>query len=125
MAINFTSNVVFLFLFSTLLTTITTYIALKILSQSRNFGNVFFIEAIRGLFNTFAAPYLTSILVEYIPTTSLPAQILTAIISLLIYKFGFKLSLPLAVVLVIISTVIGFLATLLLGIIIASIPISF
>jgi hypothetical protein len=125
MIINLTSNAVGLFLFSTLLTTITTYIALKILSQTRNFGNVFFVEAIRGLFNTFVSPPLTSILVEYIPKTSIPAQILTAIISLLIYKFGFKLSLPLAVVLVIISTVIGFLATFLLGIIIANIPISF
>ena len=103
--------------------TISIFVALKIMSKQETILKVFTIELIRNGIDLFVSSKVISLINQQVTLPSLVSTIFSILISLLIYKFGFKLNIISSLTLVGIAFVISTLITMSIGMIMTFIPI--
>jgi len=128
MEMHFSLYDLILLFITTLLSSIATYFALKILAQPRVLGRVFFIESLRTFFGIYVAPFIYVILLQSISSLpiSIPKisiEILTGIVSLLFYKYGLKVPFLFSIILTIVSSIITLLIGLLFAFLVVYFPV--
>jgi hypothetical protein len=107
-----------------LIGSVVVYFTLKLMSRRNQFGKVFFVELIRNIVDYFVSPVLHNFVNQHIQIpTILGFNVLTVLLSILVYKFGFNLNWILSLILVVVSTLLSMLLANLLATFVGPLPL--